>query len=63
MTNPSPKLLDKNKGKIEPEVEPEVEQTYITYRQPLIENGVQTFKIHGPIPSEKWAEYEKENGL
>lgn len=70
---PDPRILDKNHTSGEglgsdTETHPEVpEETFVTYRQPVIEyvegKPVQSFKIHGPIPTAEWAAYEKENGL
>ena len=76
-SNPDPRTLDKNRTSgqdLGPDTETQVEepsqtpeQTFVTYRQPYIDyvegQPVQSFKIHGPIPSEEWPAYEKENGL
>jgi len=38
-------------------------KNFIVFREPIIEDGVQGWKEHGPIPVEDWPAYEKENGL
>lgn len=39
------------------------EQTYIVYKEPIMEpNGVQSFKEHR-VKTEDWAKYEKDNNL
>lgn len=56
---PDPRILDKKK-----KTKDKPEETFIVYRQPVIdENGVQSYKEHGPIRTQDWPAYEKEHGL
>jgi hypothetical protein len=68
-TKPTPRDLDpKFKDAEVPDdqanmTESDDQTTLISYRETYMDGGVQKERWHGPMPIDKWLDYQKENGL